>query len=126
MVPFSLVVLNHELVKSSTTGSIVTCEKGNFKGITNHILSADVETMDTMIQKVSKCGQFDLSSESEKKYSDIINDLDHIGQFVEGSRTNKRYMRDEIWSTIATRSTILVHHICSHGPEQSYQHLSWH
>ena len=103
MVPFSLVVLNHEQVKSSTTGSIVTCEKGNFKAITNHILSADVESMDTVIQKLSNCGQFDLSSESEKKYSDITNDLDHIGQFVEGSRTNKRYMRDEIWSTIAAR-----------------------
>ena len=103
MVPFSLVVLNHEQVKSSTTGSIVICKKGNFKAITNHILSADVESMDTMIQKLSKCGQFDLSSESEKKCFDIINDLDHVGQFVQGSRTNKRYMRNEIWSIIAAR-----------------------
>ena len=106
MVPFSLIVLNHEQVKSNTTGSIVTCEKGNFKAITNHILSTDVKPMDTVIQKLSKCGQFDLSSESEKKYSDIINDLDHIGQFVEGSRTNKRYTRDEIWSTIAARGAL--------------------
>ena len=100
MVPFSLVVLNHEQVKSSTTGSIATCKKGNFEAITNHILSADVKSMNTVIQKLSKCGQFDLSSESEKKYSDIINDLDHIGQFVEGSRTNKRYMRGTVVDTL--------------------------
>ena len=100
MVPFSLVVLNHEQVKSSTTGSIVTCEKGNFKATTNHILSADGESMDTVIQKLSKCGQFDLSSESEKRCLDIINDRDHVAQFVQGSRTNRRYMRNEIWSIV--------------------------
>ena len=100
MVPFSLVVLNHEQVKSSTTGRIVTCKKGNFKAVTNHILSADVESMDTVIQKLSKCGQFDLSAGSKKKYFDIVNDLDHVVQFVQGSRTNKRYMRYEIWSTV--------------------------
>ena len=84
---FLLVALNHEQVKSSATGSIVTCKKGNFEAITNHILSADVDSIDAMIQKLSKGGQFDLSSESEKKCFYIINDLDHIGQFVQGSRT---------------------------------------
>ena len=81
----------------------MTCKKGNFKAITNHILSADVDSMDAIIQKLSKGGQFDLSSESEKKCFYIINDLDHIGQFVQGSRTNRRYMRNEIRSIIATR-----------------------
>ena len=81
----------------------MTCKKGNFEALFNRILSADVDSMDTMIQKLSKGGQFDLSSESEKKCFDIINDLDHVGQFVQGSRTNKRYMRNEIWSIIAAR-----------------------
>ena len=81
----------------------MTCRKENFEAITNHILSADVDSMNAMIQKLSKGGQFDLSSESEKKCFYIINDLDHIGQFVQGLRTNKRYMRNEIWSIIATR-----------------------
>ena len=59
---FSLVVLNHEQVKSSATGSFVTCKKGNFEAITNCILSADIDSMDTVIQKLPKGGQFDLSS----------------------------------------------------------------
>ena len=100
---FSLVGLSHEQIKSCATGSIVTCKKGNFEPITNHILSADVDLMDAMIQKLSKGGQFDLSSESEKKCFYIINDLDHIDQFVQASRTNRRYMRNEIRSIIATR-----------------------
>ena len=55
----------------------MTCKKGNFEAITNHILSANVDSMDAMIQKLSKGGQFDLSSESEKKCFYIINDLDY-------------------------------------------------
>ena len=76
----------------------MTCKKGNFEAITNCILSADGDSMDTVIQKLPKGGQFDLSSESEKKCFDIINNLDHVCQFVQESRTNKRYMRNEIWS----------------------------
>ena len=47
----------------------MTCKKGNFEAITNHVLSADVDSMDAMIQKFSKGGQFDLSSESERNVS---------------------------------------------------------
>ena len=98
-----MVALNHEQVKSSTTGSFVTVKKGNFEAITNRILNADVDAMDSVLQKLEKGGQFDLTSSSEKMCFDIINDLDHVGQFVQGSRTNKRYMRNEIWSLIAAR-----------------------
>ena len=87
MVPFSLVVLNHEQVKSSTTGSIVTCEKGDFKAITNHILSADVDSMETMIQKSSKGSQFDLSSASEKKCLDMINNHPGFSHLLPWTRT---------------------------------------
>lgn len=100
---FSLVALNHEQIKSSTTGSFVTVKRNNFDAMAKRILSADVEAMDSVIQKLSKGGQFDLSSANEKMCFDIINDLDHVGQFVQGSRTNKRYMRNEIWSLIAAR-----------------------
>ena len=81
----------------------MTCKKGNFETITNCILSADGDSMDTVIQKLPKGGQFDLSSESEKRSFDIINNIDHVGQFVQRLRTNRRYMRNEIWSIIATR-----------------------
>ena len=76
------------------------CKKENFEAITNCILSADVGSMDTVIQKLSKGSQFDLSSESEKKCFDITNNLDHVRQFVQGLRTNRRYMRNEIRSII--------------------------
>ena len=81
----------------------MTCKKGNFEAITNCILSADVDSMDTVIQKLPKGGHFDLSSESEKRCFDIINNIDHVSQFVQGSRTNRRYMRNEIRSIITTR-----------------------
>ena len=97
-----MLALNYEQVKSSATGSIVTCKKGNFEAITNCILSTDVDSRDTVIQKLLKGGQFDLSSESEKRCFDIINDIDHVGQLVQGSRTNRRYMRNEITLIITT------------------------
>ena len=67
----------------------------------NRIVNADVDAMDSVLQNLNKGGQFDLTSSSEKMCFDIINDLDHVGQFVQGSRTNKCYMRNEIWSLIA-------------------------
>ena len=100
---FSLVALNHEQVKSSTTGSFVTVKKGNFEAISNRILNADVDAMDSVLQKLNKGGNFDLSNSDEKACFDIINDLDHVGQFVQGSCTNKKYMRNEMWSLIAAR-----------------------
>ena len=36
-------------------------------------------------------------SEQEKACFDILKDVDHIGSHVNGSITNKRYMRNEIW-----------------------------
>ena len=80
----------------------MTCKKGNFEAITNYILSADVDSMDTLIQKLPKGGQFDLSSESEKRCFDMINNIDDVGQFVQESRTNRRYMRNEIRSITTT------------------------
>ena len=122
---FSLVALNHEQVKSSTTGSFVTVKKGNFEAITNRILNADVDAMDSVLQKLEKGGQFDLTSSSEKMCFDIINDLDHVGQFVQGSRTNKRYMRNEIWSLIAARGAPSWFITFAPMDQNSYKCLLW-
>ncbi|VDB90195.1 unnamed protein product [Peniophora sp. CBMAI 1063] len=100
---FALVALNHEQVKSSTTGSFVTAKKGNFSDIADRILKTDVGAMDDVIRKLEEGGQFDLANASEKSCFNLINDLDFVGRFVQGSRTNKRHMRNEIWSLIAAR-----------------------
>lgn len=76
---------------------------GNFDTIANQIVNADVDAMDSVLQNLEKGGQFDLTSNSEKMCLDIINDLDHVGQVFQGLRTNKRYMRNEIWSLIAAQ-----------------------
>lgn len=100
---FSLVALNHEQIKSSTTGSFVLTKKAKFESIKERVLNTDVGIMEEVMKKVEKGDQFDLTSEAEKACFDLINDLDHIGQFVQGSRTQKRYMRNEIWSLIAAK-----------------------
>ena len=40
-------------------------------------------------------------TEEEKACFQVIHDLDHVGKHVEGSITNKKYMRNEIWSLIS-------------------------
>ncbi|HXP52941.1 MAG TPA: helitron helicase-like domain-containing protein, partial [Bacteroidia bacterium] len=40
-------------------------------------------------------------SEEEKACFQLIKDLDHVGSHVKGSLTNKKYMRNEIWSLIS-------------------------
>ena len=53
---FSLVALNHEQVKNSTTGSFVTVKKGNFDAMASRIVNADVDAMDAVLQKLNKGG----------------------------------------------------------------------
>ncbi len=40
-------------------------------------------------------------TEGEKQCFKILEDLDHIASHVKGSITNKKYMRNEIWSLVA-------------------------
>ena len=40
-------------------------------------------------------------SEAEKCCYSILGDLDHVGGHVKGSLTNKKYMRNEIWSLVS-------------------------
>ncbi|KAH7917726.1 hypothetical protein BV22DRAFT_997759, partial [Leucogyrophana mollusca] len=40
-------------------------------------------------------------SPAESDCYQLIKDLDHIGGHVQGSLTNKKYMRNEIWSLIS-------------------------
>ncbi|TFK59135.1 hypothetical protein BDN72DRAFT_743203, partial [Pluteus cervinus] len=42
-------------------------------------------------------------SDAEKECYRLIRDLDHIGGHVDGSTTSKKYMRNEIWSLIASK-----------------------
>ena len=51
--------------------------------------------------RLSNGEKFTPKTLEEKACYDLLNDLDHIGGFVKGSITSKKYMRNEIWSMIS-------------------------
>lgn len=44
-----------------------------------------------------------MATPEEKVCYQVINDLDHIAYKVDNSKTNKKHMRNELWSTIGSR-----------------------
>ncbi|KZT22536.1 hypothetical protein NEOLEDRAFT_1020300, partial [Neolentinus lepideus HHB14362 ss-1] len=54
-----------------------------------------------LASRLSKGERVVPESHEEKACFRLLSDLDHIGGHVEGSVTNKKYMRNEIWSLIA-------------------------
>jgi Helitron helicase-like domain at N-terminus len=60
-----------------------------------HSTKSDLTKQMTEVERVK------LETEEEKLCFKLINDLDHVNGHVPGSITQKKYMRNEIWSLIS-------------------------
>ncbi|KZT23612.1 hypothetical protein NEOLEDRAFT_1069064, partial [Neolentinus lepideus HHB14362 ss-1] len=98
---FPIIAFNHEQIKSSTTGGFLLAERQSFGDITNRLLSIDKTILSDLSHRLSKGERVVPVSPEEKACFQLLTDLDHIGSHVDGSVTNKKYMRNEIWSLIA-------------------------
>ncbi|KAI0038885.1 hypothetical protein FA95DRAFT_1476081, partial [Auriscalpium vulgare] len=58
------------------------------------------EVLDTLISRLEEDDRSRPQTDEEKQVYQMINDLDHVAHHVQGSATNKKYMRNEIWSLI--------------------------
>lgn len=97
---FSLVAFNHEQVRDAVTASSFVTNRHNFKDITSRILNIDPDILSALAIRLNGHERVVPETLQEKLCYDLIHDLDLVGQHVQGSITNKRYMRNEIWSVI--------------------------
>lgn len=98
---FSLVAFNHEQVRDAVTASSFVTNRHNFNEITDRILNVDPDILNALAIRLSTHERVVPETLEEKLCYDLIHDLDLVGQHVQGSITNKRYMRNEIWSVIS-------------------------
>src|SRR5437660_10353935 len=61
----------------------------------------DVHILNNIARKMENGEKVTPETDDEKLCFQLIKDLDHVGGHVKGSLTNKKYMRNEIWSLIS-------------------------
>jgi len=64
-------------------------------------MEVDVNVLSDLIKRMENGESTKPESDEEKNCFQLIKDLDHVGGFVKGSATTKKYMRNEIWSLIS-------------------------
>src|SRR5882762_6377232 len=66
--------------------------------ISEHLLKLNRSVMSDLLERLSNGESVKSVSDLEKECFQIINDLDHVAHHVQGSRTNRKYMCNEIWA----------------------------
>jgi hypothetical protein len=98
---FPLIAFNHEQIKEGTTGGYLLAEKCSFPDIADRLLNLDSEVLTDVAKRMADGERVKPQTPEEKACYQVIHDLDHVGRHVQGSITNKKYMRNEIWSLIS-------------------------
>ena len=98
---FPFVAFSHSQIKRSTTGAFLLADKKKFYDVTNRILGVDQKVLADLARRMATGEMVKPQTQSEKDCFQMIHDLDDVAQHVEGSVTSKKYMRSEIWSTMA-------------------------
>jgi hypothetical protein len=98
---FPLIAFNHEQMKESTTAGYLTAEKKSFHDITDRLMNVNLEVLSNLTKRMTEGERIKPETEEEKLCFKLINDLDHVNGHVPGSITQKKYMRNEIWSLIS-------------------------
>jgi len=98
---FPLIAFNHEQIKKGTTGGYLLAERQSFRNITDRLLNVNTEVLQNLSKRMSEGERVKPETDEEKLCFDLINDLHHVNGHVQGSITQKKYMRNEIWSLIS-------------------------
>lgn len=74
----------------------------HFGQISERLLNLDQSVLQSIIERLEKDGHMKPETPQELDCFRILNDLDFVNAKVDGSTTNKKYMRNEIWSMISS------------------------
>ncbi|KAI0037257.1 hypothetical protein FA95DRAFT_1462212, partial [Auriscalpium vulgare] len=95
---FSLLCFHHRQIKSSSIGGFVMAARNNFPRIAERLRSVDQNVLADIIRRLSDNETITDKTPEEKRCFQILDDLDHVGAHVPGSRTMRKYERTEIWA----------------------------
>jgi len=98
---FVLMAFNHQQIKSSTLGGYLLAKHKSFPYVVERLEQIDTDVMKGLTERIKKDGFAKPESDEEAQCYRLLNDLDFVGSKVNGSVTQKKYMRNEIWSMIS-------------------------
>ena len=98
---FPIIAFNHEQLKNGITGSFLVAKRQNFANISRRLSSLDKTVLADITGRLANGEYVKPTTLQEKNCFSILDDLDHVGGYVKGSITSKKYMRNEIWSLLA-------------------------
>lgn len=97
---FSLIAFNHQQIKNSVDGGYMLTLKQNFSDVAQRLGRIRISTLDDLISR-AEAGHVVPETEAEKDCFKLLTDIDYVATHVDGSVTNRRRMRNEIWSLTA-------------------------
>ncbi|KAF7965594.1 hypothetical protein HWV62_42679, partial [Athelia sp. TMB] len=97
---FPIIALNHEQIKSSVTGGYLLVKKNDFTNMSERLLGLDLAVLTDLSKRLQRGERVEKRTKAQNDCFRVMHDLDLIGKHVQGSRTIKKYMRNEIWSLI--------------------------
>ncbi|KAF9553065.1 hypothetical protein CPC08DRAFT_646086, partial [Agrocybe pediades] len=100
---FPMIAFNQDQMKKGATGSHLLAKRQNFHDISARLLSVDPQVLESLSKRLEKGERVVPETAAEKLCYDILNSIDHVAGHVKGSLTNKKYMRNEIWSLLAMK-----------------------
>ncbi|KAF4618022.1 hypothetical protein D9613_012864 [Agrocybe pediades] len=95
-----MIAFNQEKIKKGATGSYLLAKRQQWASISKRLLSVNPDELEDLSKRLEKGEKVVADTEAEKLCFSILNDLDHVRGHVKGSLTNKKYMRNEIWSLV--------------------------
>ena len=98
---FILMAFNHQQIKSSTLGGHLLAKHKSFPLVVEHLEQIDTDVMRNLTERIKNDGFAHPENDDEAQCYRLLNDLDFVGSKVSGSVTQKKYMRNEIWSMIS-------------------------
>ena len=98
---FILMAFNHQQIKSSSLGGHLLAKHKSFPQVVERLEQIDMDAMKNLTERIKNDGFAHPENDDETQCYRLLNDLDFVGSKVSGSVTQKKYMRNEIWSMIS-------------------------
>lgn len=98
---FPMIAFNHEQIKGCTTGSFLLTKKRNFPRFAQELETLDLTTLADITDRMIDGELVKPETDAEKLCFRILSEVDHVGGYVTGSLTKKKYMRNEVWALIS-------------------------
>lgn len=97
---FIIVQMNHKLIRQSAKGSFISMKRGNFGKAADAIDKLDPGVLLTIVERLKNGGRFFPKTPEERRCATLMDQVDVVGNHVDGSLAKKKHQRGEIWSLI--------------------------